>query len=264
MSWIKENTSNILQLCAMKIIKNGPIPRHVAFIMDGNRRYADKKRFNSLKGHTDGFNKLAHTLQWCLDLGIKEVTVYAFSIENFKRSHDEVNGLLKLAEEKFTNLLDERDKLMEHGIKICVIGNFTLIPDKLSKIMRQSTIITKDNKQALLNIAFAYTSRDEITQTIKSLSSLVNVNQICIKNIDEKLFSNNLYTYQSSNPDLLIRTSGEVRFSDFLLWQISDSYIHFTKSLWPEYTVWDFLKAIFFYQRYCDINNADTISTTKL
>ncbi|XP_057332249.1 dehydrodolichyl diphosphate synthase complex subunit DHDDS [Microplitis mediator] len=253
MSWMRENTLNCLQSCAVKVIKSGHVPRHVAFIMDGNRRYASKKNYNSfIQGHTEGFDKLAETLQWCLDLGVKEVTVYAFSIENFKRSKEEVDELMTLAENKFQKLLDEREKLMEHGVRICVIGNLTLIPENVRKLMDEAVLITKDNSKALLNVAFAYTSRDEIVETIKVMAEKVSSSQVLPDDIDEKLFSEHMYTRQSSDPDLIIRTSGEVRFSDFLLWQFSYSYIYFSKSFWPEFNIWDFLTAIFYYQRNAD------------
>ncbi|CAD6241314.1 GSCOCG00002640001-RA-CDS [Cotesia congregata] len=253
MSWIRESTLSCLQTCAIKVIKSGQIPRHVAFIMDGNRRYANKKQYNSfIQGHTEGFNKLAETLQWCLDLGVREVTVYAFSIENFKRSKEEVQELMTLAENKFKKLLDEREKLMKHGVRICVVGNMSLIPENLRKLMDEAMLITKDNSKALLNVAFAYTSRDEIVETIKSLAQKVDTSQLLPEEIDEKLFAQNMYTCESADPDLIIRTSGEVRFSDFLLWQFSYSYIYFSKAFWPEFSVWDFLKAIFYYQRNCD------------
>ncbi|KAK0089615.1 hypothetical protein PV325_006325 [Microctonus aethiopoides] len=257
MSWIRENTLNFFQMLFVKILKSGHVPNHVAFIMDGNRRYANKCNVNSLGGHTKGFDKLAETLQWCLDFGIKEVTVYAFSIENFRRSKDEVDGLIKLAEEKFQRLLDERDKLMEHGVKVCIIGNISMIPANLRKLMAEAMRITKNNNKALLNVAFAYTSRDEITQTVKTIVQGVNDNNIQPEDVDSELFSKCLYTSESSNPDLIIRTSGEVRFSDFLLWQISHACVYFTNTLWPEFNIWDLIAAVFHYQRsYIDLQDA--------
>ncbi|XP_015116798.1 dehydrodolichyl diphosphate synthase complex subunit DHDDS [Diachasma alloeum] len=249
MSWIRKSTLSFLQLFAVKIIKCGRIPQHVAFIMDGNRRYARKNQVAGIQGHTEGFNKLAETLQWCLDLGIKEVTVYAFSIENFKRSQEEVDALIDLAREKFQRLLDESDKLMENGVRISIIGNVSLIPGDLRQLMAKAMLITKDNDKAFLNIAFAYTSRDEITETVKTIAEGVRDNAISTADIDEELFSKCLYTSRSPDPDLIIRTSGEIRFSDYLLWQISHSYVHFTNVLWPESSIWDLLIAVFHYQR---------------
>lgn len=122
MSWIKENNLNVFQRFCVNVIKEGPVPKHVGFIMDGNRRFARKLNVDRSEGHNEGFNKLAECLRWCLELGIKEVTVYAFSIENFKRSREEVDTLMGLAREKYKRLIEEKDKLMEHGVCIRVIG----------------------------------------------------------------------------------------------------------------------------------------------
>ncbi|XP_063994827.1 dehydrodolichyl diphosphate synthase complex subunit DHDDS isoform X2 [Diachasmimorpha longicaudata] len=209
------------------------------------------------------FNKLAETLQWCLDLGIKEVTVYAFSIENFKRSREEVDALIDLAVEKFQRLLDEREKLMENGVRISVIGNLSLIPDNLRQLMAEAMLITKDNDKAFLNIAFAYTSRDEITETVKTIAEGVRNNAISLSDISEDFFSRCLYTSRSPDPDLIIRTSGEIRFSDYLLWQISHSCVHFANVLWPESSIWDLLIAIFHYQRgHAELNRSKIYQKT--
>ncbi|XP_066595345.1 dehydrodolichyl diphosphate synthase complex subunit DHDDS isoform X2 [Prorops nasuta] len=218
--------------------------------MDGNRRYANKNNVEKIEGHTRGFDKLAESLQWCMDLGISEVTVYAFSIENFKRTKEEVDCLMELASQKFQRLLDEKEKLMEHGVCVRVIGNLSLIPDKVKRHIAEAMFLTKDNNNAILNVAFAYTSRDEITYAIKDVLDGVKSTDIKIEDINDDLLSKCLYTYKSPDPDLLIRTSGEHRLSDFLMWQCTNTYIHFVNVLWPEFSVWDFLRAIFFYQRY--------------
>ncbi|KAK2579271.1 hypothetical protein KPH14_008230 [Odynerus spinipes] len=249
MSWIRESTLNCLQYLVVKILRSGRIPRHVAFIMDGNRRYANKQHVEKETGHVRGFDKLAETLQWCLDLGILEVTVYAFSIENFKRTKEEVHTLMELARQKFQRLLDEREKLMEHGVCVRVIGNLELIPDNVRKLIAEAMLITKNNNKAFLNVAFAYTSRDEMTYAIKDILRGVNDSNILPEDIDEDLISKCLYTYESPNPDLLIRTSGEVRLSDFLMWQVSNSCIYFADVLWPEFSAWDLFSAVFYYQR---------------
>lgn len=127
--------------------------------MDGNRRFASKSRIDKKQGHSRGFDKLSETLQWCLDLGIQEVTVYAFSIENFKRSNAEVDALMSLARDKFEKLLEEKDKLHEKGIRIQVIGNLKLLPRDILSSMAEAMLLTKNNKSAVLNVAFAYTSR---------------------------------------------------------------------------------------------------------
>nr|XP_034172313.1 dehydrodolichyl diphosphate synthase complex subunit DHDDS isoform X2 [Osmia lignaria] len=232
--------------------------------MDGNRRYASKNGMEKLDGHSKGFDKFAETLQWCKDLGIQEVTFYAFSIENFKRQEEEVKGLLNLAEEKFHSLLGEKDKIRKYGLRVRIIGNLSLLPLKLQELIAETMIFTKEHNKAFLNIAFAYTSRDEITRAIKDVIEGVQTGDILSEDIDEDLISNCLYTNNSPNPDLLIRTSGEVRFSDFLMWQISSTCIYFTNILWPEFNVWDFLNAIFYYQRcYSDIQKVRKMQNMK-
>lgn len=188
--------------------------------MDGNRRYANKLHIEKHEGHARGFEKLSETLQWCLDLGIKEVTVYAFSIENFKRSKEEVDSLMELARKKFDKLLEERNKLNERGIKIRVIGNLKLLPKDIAKKIAEAVLMTKDNSKAILNIAFAYTSRDEITAAIRAINQGVRNHVIDVEDINHSLLGGALYTEDSPEVDLLVRTSGERRLSDFLLWQV--------------------------------------------
>ncbi|XP_015176081.1 PREDICTED: dehydrodolichyl diphosphate syntase complex subunit DHDDS isoform X2 [Polistes dominula] len=224
--------------------------------MDGNRRYANKKRIEKINGHTEGFHKLTETLQWCLDLGIPEVTVYAFSLENFKRSKEEVDGLMKLARQKFQTLINEKQKLMENGVCVRIIGNLELLPEDLRKLIAEAMIITKNNNKAFLNIAFAYTSRDEMTYAIKDILKGIRDDDILPEDINEDLISKCLYTYNSPNPDLLIRTSGEIRLSDFLIWQVSNCCIYFADALWPEFSAWDLFAAVFYYQRcYTNLQN---------
>lgn len=265
MSWIIDDSLTIFQKFCINILKCGPVPNHIAFIMDGNRRYATKTKVGKAEGHSKGFEKLAECLQWCKELGVKEVTVYAFSIENFKRSEDEVkmdltifkifiiyfqvNTLMQLAREKFNKLLEEKDKLMTEGVCIRIIGNLSLLPPDIRKLIAEAMLLTKDNNKAVLNVAFSYTSRDEITNSMKEIVDGVDNDELKVEDINEDLISQCLYTNQSPNPEVLVRTSGEVRLSDFLLWQISNTQICFTKVLWPEFCIWHLLACIFKYQR---------------
>ncbi|XP_072357084.1 dehydrodolichyl diphosphate synthase complex subunit DHDDS isoform X2 [Scyliorhinus torazame] len=209
MSWIQEAELNLRERLCASILKVGPMPEHVAFIMDGNRRYAQKCRVEREQGHSRGFEKLAETLRWCLNLNIREVTVYAFSIENFKRSKEEVDGLMELARQKFTRLLEE---------------------------------------QCFLNVCFAYTSRHEITSAVREMALGVEEGLLKPSDLSESLLGWCLYSSGSPDPDLLIRTSGEVRLSDFLLWQTSHSCLVFQPVLWPEYSFWNLCQAILQYQ----------------
>jgi len=250
MSWIVDSSLTTFQRFCLNVLRCGPLPKHVAIILDGNRRYAKKQHVEKAEGHSKGFDKLSDCLSWCLELGIKEVTVYAFSIENFKRTKEEVDQLMQLAREKFTKLFEEQDKLMEHGVCVRVIGNLSLLPDDLKKLIAQAMVLTNNNNKAVLNVAFSYTSRDEITNSINTIIEGAKEGKIVVEDINEDLISHCLYTNLSPNPELLIRTSGEVRLSDFLLWQASSSHICFTAVLWPEFSIWNLLGCIFQYQRW--------------
>lgn len=222
MSWVRESTLTWFQRFAVNVVRCGRIPTHVAFIMDGNRRFATKNHLKSnTEGHVKGFDKLSEALQWCSDLGIREVTVYAFSIENFKRSDDEVDTLMSIAREKFGRLMEEKDKLHERGISIRIIGNMSLLPLDLQKIMAEAILLTKDNNRAILNVAFAYTSRDEITESIRTLTRGVQDGELEAEDISEVLMRRCMYSKDSPDPELLVRTSGESRLSDFMSWQVS-------------------------------------------
>lgn len=252
MSWIREQRTEYSwwQCLALKVLQCGPLPRHVAFIMDGNRRFAKRKGLEKLDGHAQGFDKLAETLQWCHDLGIKEVTVYAFSIENFKRPSSEVQGLLDLAKAKFQRLLEEEQRLKEHGVRVNVIGNLDLLPPDMAELVKRSTEVTKLNERCTLNVAFSYTARDEVAASIRTLASAVSDGLLESDDISEGLIERCLYTRLSPTPDLLVRTSGEVRLSDFLLWQSSYSVTYFADVLWPEFSLLNLMAAIFYYQRH--------------
>ncbi|XP_073981575.1 dehydrodolichyl diphosphate synthase subunit isoform X2 [Rhodnius prolixus] len=231
MSWIKESNLGWLHLLCLRVLKCGRIPKHVAFIMDGNRRFAKKKNVEKMEGHTKG-------------------------IENFKRSKEEVDDLMELTKEKFKRLLEERDKLMEYGLRIRVIGNMGYLPEDIVKIVAEAECMTKENNKTLLNVAFSYTAQDEITSAVNLTLLGLNNGALNDGDINLNLLSKCLHTQNSPFPELIIRTSGETRLSDFLLWQGSCSYLHFTGVLWPELTLWHFLWAIFKFQCVCkDLDN---------
>ncbi|KAK6474221.1 dehydrodolichyl diphosphate synthase complex subunit DHDDS-like isoform X1 [Huso huso] len=248
MSWIHKGELTFIERLSANILKAGPMPKHVAFIMDGNRRYARKLHVERQQGHTQGFDKLAETLRWCLNLEIREVTVYAFSIENFKRAKDEVDGLMELARQKFSRLLDEQEDLEKHGVCIRVLGDLTLLPLDIQKLIAQAVLATKNHNKCFLNVCFAYTSRHEITNAVKEAAWGVEQGLIKPSDVSEFLLDECLYTSNSPDPDLLIRTSGEVRLSDFLLWQTTYSCLVFQSILWPEYSFWNLCEAILQYQ----------------
>lgn len=248
MSWISDYQYCWYETLAINVIRCGRVPQHIAFIMDGNRRFARSEHIPKIDGHSKGFEKLAECLRWCLDAGIQEVTTFAFSIENFKRTEEEVNGLLSLAKEKFEKLLLEKEKLKEHGVRIRVFGNISLLPPDLQQVIAKSVLCTEQNDKLFLNIALSYTSHDEISQAIESILHYGS-NALDAEDINEALLGKCMYTSQSPMPDLLFRTSGESRISDFLMWQLSSSVLYFTRVLWPQITIWNFLAGILTYQR---------------
>ena len=215
------------ELIISKIVKNTNL-QHIAIIMDGNRRWAKEKNLPSAFGHKKGVDALKTTLRACNDFGIKYLTVYAFSTENWKRSKEEVNFLMELLAVTLTNELAE---MHSEGVKITFIGDISKLSEKLQKILSNSVEITKNNTGVHLQIAFNYGARDEIVHAVKSIID----KDIKSDEITEEIISNNLYTKNIPDPDLLIRTGGEMRISNYLLWQIAYSEILVVNEYWPEF-----------------------------
>ncbi|XP_011067095.1 PREDICTED: dehydrodolichyl diphosphate syntase complex subunit DHDDS-like [Acromyrmex echinatior] len=224
-SWLKKCILNWFQSLVLRIIKTGEMPKHVAFITDGNRRYANKYNLSRREGYLKGLNKINNILNWCMHLGIVETTIYLFSITNFKRSKKEIDNLMDIIKQLFKSLLENKEKLKDNGICVRVIGNLSLLSEDLNKLIAEVMIVTGENNRIFINFAVAYTSRDEITHAIKDIIQGVKNTDILPEDINEDLITDCLYTYKSPNPDLLIRTSGENRLSDFLMWQRSRIYI---------------------------------------
>lgn len=202
--------------------------QHIAIIMDGNRRWAKEKNLPSAMGHKKGVDALKATLRACKDFGIKYLTVYAFSTENWNRKKEEVDFLMELLAITLTNELAE---MHSEGVVISFIGDISKLSDKLQKILANSVETTKNNTGVHLQIAFNYGSRDEIVYAVKNIVT----QGIKPDDITEDLISENLYTKNIPDPDLLIRTGGEMRISNYLLWQIAYSEIYITKQYWPEF-----------------------------
>jgi len=237
---------------AQSIIKMGPIPKHVAFIMDGNRRWARLNRYDTIFGHSQGFNKLQDALEWCLELGVEVVTVYAFSIENFKRTKKEVEDLLNLTRDKFALFLREEEIIEKYGVCVRVLGDLELLPPDVREAMARVMEKSKNHKRSILNVCFSYTARHEMCDAIRSLAKGVENQQLYYWDICEELFERCLYTGYNDlckEIDLLIRTSGERRLSDFMLWQSSFSCLVFLKVLWPDFSSIHFYFAILLYQK---------------
>jgi len=247
--WVRKYDYSWLERLAVNVIKVGKVPRHIAVIMDGNRRFARQAGDPVLAGHKAGFQKLAETLQWCRELGVREVTVYAFSIENFNRTEAEVSDLLSLARDKFLALLAEREKLKEAGLRVRILGNLTYLPQDLRDVISEVEAATAGNSQSLLNIALSYTAREEMTQAVREVADRLAAGKIDATDVDEQTIESFLYTGKSDKPELLIRTSGETRLSDFMLWQASSSITYFSPVLWPEFSLYHLLAGVFFFQR---------------
>ena len=202
--------------------------KHVAIIMDGNRRWAKERNLPSAIGHKKGVEALKETLRACNDFGVKYLTVYAFSTENWNRKQEEVDFLMELVAITMTNELAE---MHDEGVQIRFIGDLTRLSDKLQKILNDAVETTKNNTGVVLQIALNYGARDEITNAIKSIvASGVNLDEIT-----PELISDSLYTAGVPDPDVLIRTGGEQRISNYLLWQIAYSEIIIKNEFWPEF-----------------------------
>jgi undecaprenyl diphosphate synthase len=230
----------------IKELKKNKLPGHVAIIMDGNGRWAAKKRLPRSAGHKAGVESLREVVRTCLELGIKFLTVYSFSSENWQRPEDEVSFLLNLFLE---SLKKELEGLHKRGVRVSLVGERNNIPPKLLDAFKSAERKTASNKKLFFNIAFNYGSRREIIGAVKNICSAAQKKDIDIKNLDEKTFSEYLFTRECPDPDLLIRTSGEYRVSNFLLWQIAYTEFYFTRTLWPDFKEKEFLKAVYYYQR---------------
>lgn len=228
-----------------EIINVNNLPEHIAIIMDGNRRWAKKNNLNTAQGHKEGAENLKRISKFANKIGIKYLTVYAFSTENWKRSEEEVGAIMKLL--KFYIL--DFFKSYDENIKVNVIGRIGDLPKDLQKEIRSVEEKTKNNTGLVLNIAFNYGGRDEIATAVKTITQKVLDGKLKIDDITENEISNSLYTAGQPDPDLLIRTSGEERISNFLPWQISYSEFVFTDKYWPEYSNSDLLESIQIYQK---------------
>ncbi|AMM54588.1 polyprenyl diphosphate synthase [Pyrococcus kukulkanii] len=229
-------------------VKSGNLPKHVAIIMDGNRRWARKHEKPPWYGHFFGSKKLEEIVEWCHELGIRILTVYAFSTENFKRSKEEVNKLMQLFEEKFRELVRDK-RVHEYGIRVNVIGRKELLPKNVREAAEEAERVTRKYNNYVLNIALAYGGRSEIVDAVKEIVKDVMDGKLDIQDIDEELLKKYLYVPNIPDPDIVIRTGGEVRISNFLLYQIAYSELFFVDVYFPEFRKIDFLRIIREYQK---------------
>ncbi|RZP08768.1 MAG: isoprenyl transferase [Flavobacteriales bacterium] len=222
------------------------LPNHVAIIMDGNGRWAKKIGRKRTFGHENGTKSVRECIDQSIKLGIKNLTLYVFSTENWNRPKYEVKALMDLL---VYSLEKERINLIDNGIKLNVIGDIEALNDKPKSKLKSIISETKNNKKLNLNLAISYGSKQEIVNAIREVSNKVKNNIISSKNIDENIINEHLYTRNLPNVDLLIRTGGEKRVSNFLLWQIAYAEMYFTDVLWPDFKREDFMKALDDYQK---------------
>lgn len=222
------------------------LPNHVAIIMDGNRRWAKERKLDIKLGHKEGAKTLENIVRYAKKVGVKYITVYAFSTENWKRSEEEVGALMILLQTYLDNYSKRADT---EGIKVKILGDISVLPKGMQSTIEKLEERTKDNSEINFNIALNYGGRDEIVKAVRKIAEKVKNNEMSIDEIDEEVISNNLYTTGIPDPDVVVRTSGEMRTSNFLPWQIVYSEFIFVDKNWPDFNEEDFDKVIEVYQK---------------
>jgi tritrans,polycis-undecaprenyl-diphosphate synthase [geranylgeranyl-diphosphate specific] len=226
-------------------VKSGAKLEHIAIILDGNRRWASENELHPWLGHKKGAETVEQLLDWCEKLGVKFVTLYAFSTENFRRSPKEVEEIMRIAEEEFSKLLTD-ERIHRDKVHVKVIGRVNLLPESLQQLIANVENATKDYDNRFLNFAFAYGGRAEILDAAKMIAEKVRDGELKLDDVNESMFEKHLYTAHmpKQDPDLIIRTSGEERLSGFLLWQSAYSELAFLDVYWPDFRLIDLLRAI--------------------
>ena len=227
-------------------LKKHKLPKHIAIIMDGNGRWAQEKGYTRIYGHNKGVKSVQKIVEESLSLGIQYLTLYAFSVDNWNRPKKEIGTLMNLLVD---SLKKEFEKLIKNNIRLNTIGNIKTLPEKVQDEIIRVSDKTKNNTKMILTIALSYGAREEIENVIKNIAREVKNNTISIENVDHSIINKHLYTQNLPDVDLLIRTSGEQRISNFLLWQIAYAELYFTDVYWPDFGKKDFYKALFNYQK---------------
>jgi undecaprenyl diphosphate synthase len=228
------------------LIKSGEIPKHIAIIMDGNGRWAKKRGLPRVAGHKRGVDTVKEIVEACSEIGVKFLTLYTFSTENWKRPKDEVSTLMQLL---LKSLRDRVNELNENDVRLTTIGNIESLPIAVQKQLKSDIERTKNNKKMVLNLALSYSGRWELLEAIKQIVSSSVEGKFKNEDINEELISSFLTTKDIPDPDLVIRTSGEFRVSNFLLWQIAYSEFIITETLWPDFSKLDLYDAIRIFQK---------------
>jgi undecaprenyl diphosphate synthase len=227
-------------------INTNNLPNHIAIIMDGNGRWAKLKGKPRVFGHKNGVASVKDVIEGCREIGVNYLTLYAFSTENWNRPKLEVKTLMALL---VSSLRKELNTLVKNNIKLNTIGNIENLPEKAQAELAEVVEKTKNNTSLTLTLALSYGSREEIVNVIRNISKKVVNNQISVEEINENIINNHLYTFSLPDVDLLIRTSGEKRISNFLLWQIAYAELYFTNTLWPDFRKENLFNAIVDYQQ---------------
>lgn len=222
------------------------LPQHVAIIMDGNGRWAKEKGKLRIFGHNQGVESVRQVVEAAVEIGVPFLTLYAFSTENWKRPKFEVSALMEI----LVNAINKETKtLMKNGVKLNAIGDIDQLPASCSRLLRKTIEKTSTNKNCTLTLALSYSSRQEIVEATKSIAQQILDGKIELSDIDADLFAGNLQTANIPDPELMIRSSGEQRISNFLLWQLAYSELYFVDKLWPDFNKQDFYEAIIAYQK---------------
>ncbi len=231
-------------------VKNGAPVEHIAIILDGNRRWASENELNPWLGHKKGAETVEQLLDWCLKLNVKYVTLYTFSTENFRRPPNEIEQIMKIAEEKFRKLLTD-ERIHKNKVHVKVIGRTNMLPESLQRLISNVEKSTAHYNNQFLNFAFAYGGRAEIVDAARAIAEKVKAGELEPEDIQENTFEKYLYTshMEKQEPDLIIRTSGEERLSGFLLWQSAYSELSFLDVYWPDFRLIDLLRSIRTFQK---------------
>jgi tritrans,polycis-undecaprenyl-diphosphate synthase [geranylgeranyl-diphosphate specific] len=222
-------------------MEENKVPKHIAIILDGNRRFSKRLMMKPWKGHEWGAKKVEDLLNWCKELGIKELTLYSFSVQNFNRPKEEFDYLMKIFKDEFAKLKDDK-RIHENKIRINVIGRIWMFPKDVQEKMYQIMEITKNYDEHIINFAMAYGGREEVIDATRKIAEQIKSGKLDVSQINEETFSKNLY--MNDEPEIIIRTGGDKRTSNFLIWQSHYSEWFFLEKMWPEFEKEDLLQVI--------------------
>lgn len=243
---VLRNLYNFFLRCILYVLAVGPLPIHIAFIMDGNRRYAKKNNIEYKNGYRPGFIALTSIIKQCYELGVRYITIYGFSIDNFRRKPEEVKRLMKLLREKIEAFVEDDIFIKRYGVRIYFVGNLALLSEELQVAATKAMEITAKNTTTHLLVCIAYTSTDEIAHAVEECYLSCGKNgDVDLLDIEKKI-----YMSIAPEPDILIRTSGETRLSNFLLWQTERCLLYSPAALWPELSLWHLVWAMLNFQKH--------------